>query len=587
MNRLTLEEKKRANKIRCKLLYKIDNDLRKSRNNHHKDFLINSMTLKEVENKFLLFPNYKMKLSTTFTKIAKKYMVMETVDNRSKQNFFYTDYSQDLKKVNHPIVKLQRKRISANNVIKIKYLVDNQEAQSPLPEIFTNKMNIGLKKLKIPDNKYFDINIPFSLNETDNNNNENSNNINNTEIKYKRKKTKKKKDDDSINSLTYDLIEKKANLLSVSLNAKSKKELKRRKKQLEAIKKLRQFCFQNLRNKRNCITKSSHQNLLYINAKFEEEEDEKNNTSHSSKKIKSSNKNKNNNIVNTKYIKNNSRKRNDSINDSKRKKNVSKKKKEKKKPEIYNSLARKMMKQKTAKKSPIKVKRFLFERRSLVEKNNVITGKLDVDLFLIKKRKKEKEKEKEKNEVNSNEGVEEDMLTKITNIKIHKKKTGILRESFKERKLAALFKGQKTKNKANIVAFNNINTNTIRKRKSLESNILRRRCKVKKNLYSSKSLTKVIKKLKRKTSECKSAKNRRYSTPNRNCKIKIKRDDFSQKSLPKSNYKKNNNNDLVKSWFKNDKQEITNFKLKEKKTVNYNEKLKKNKVMLKVEEEDY
>ena len=99
--------------------------------------------------------------------------------------------------------------------------------------------------------------------------------------------------------------------------------------------------------------------------------------------------------------------------------------------------------------------------------------------------------------------------------------------------MAALFKGQKTKNKANIVAFNNINTNTIRKRKSLESNILRRRCKVKKHLYSSKSLVKAIK-LKRKTSECKSAKNRRYSTPNRNGKIKIKRDDLSQKSLPKS-----------------------------------------------------
>ena len=55
MNRLTLEEKKRAKKIRCKLLYKIDNDLRKSRNDHHKDFLINSMTLKEIENKIPSF----------------------------------------------------------------------------------------------------------------------------------------------------------------------------------------------------------------------------------------------------------------------------------------------------------------------------------------------------------------------------------------------------------------------------------------------------------------------------------------------------------------------------------------------------
>ena len=55
-----------------------------------------------------------------------------------------------------------------------------------------------------------------------------------------------------------------------------------------------------------------------------------------------------------------------------------------------------MIKQKTAKKSPIKVKRFLFERKSLIEKNNVITGKLDVDLFLIKKEKKKKKRKKKK-----------------------------------------------------------------------------------------------------------------------------------------------------------------------------------------------
>ena len=74
--------------------------------------------------------------------------------------------------------------------------------------------------------------------------------------------------------------------MSESLNAKSKKELKRRKKQLEAIKKLRQFCLKNLRNKRNYITKSSHQNLLYINAKFEEEEDKKTIRVTAAKKLK-------------------------------------------------------------------------------------------------------------------------------------------------------------------------------------------------------------------------------------------------------------------------------------------------------------
>ena len=108
------------------------------------------MTLQEIEDKFLLFPNYKMKLSTTFTKIANKYIVMKTVDNRLKKNFFYSDYLQDFKKVNYPITKIERKRISANNIIKIKYLEDSQEMQSPFPGIFTTKMNIGDKKLNKP-----------------------------------------------------------------------------------------------------------------------------------------------------------------------------------------------------------------------------------------------------------------------------------------------------------------------------------------------------------------------------------------------------------------------------------------------------
>ena len=55
------------------------------------------MTLQEIEEKFLLFSNYKMKLSATFTKIANKYMVMKTVDNRLNQNFFYSDYFTRLK----------------------------------------------------------------------------------------------------------------------------------------------------------------------------------------------------------------------------------------------------------------------------------------------------------------------------------------------------------------------------------------------------------------------------------------------------------------------------------------------------------
>ena len=147
MNRLTYEERKKANKIRSKLLYTIDRDIREIKKKNKNQILINSMTSQEIEDKYLLFQNYKMKLSTTFTKIANKYMVMQTVDKNLKTNFFYTDYLQDNKKENHIKVKLERKRISANNIIKIPLLVDTQEMTSPMPEIFTNKVNIGFKKL--------------------------------------------------------------------------------------------------------------------------------------------------------------------------------------------------------------------------------------------------------------------------------------------------------------------------------------------------------------------------------------------------------------------------------------------------------
>lgn len=80
MNRLTYEERKKANKIRSKLLYTIDRDIRETKKKNTNQILINSMTSQEIEDKYLLFQNYKMKLSTTFTKIANKYMVMQTVD---------------------------------------------------------------------------------------------------------------------------------------------------------------------------------------------------------------------------------------------------------------------------------------------------------------------------------------------------------------------------------------------------------------------------------------------------------------------------------------------------------------------------
>ena len=94
-----------------------------------------------------------------------------------------------------------------------------------------------------------------------------NNNLNICNSKLKNKNNNLN-DDDFFNSLTFELIQKKANMFSAIINKKNKKELKRRKNQLEAIKKLRQFCFQKLRNKRTCKTKSSQRNLLYINTKL-------------------------------------------------------------------------------------------------------------------------------------------------------------------------------------------------------------------------------------------------------------------------------------------------------------------------------
>ena len=165
MNRLTIEERKKANKIRCKLLYTIDKDIRETKKNNHNNFLINSMALSEIEQKFLLFPNYKMKLSTTFINIANKYMVIQMFDKRLKQYYFFTDYYQDLKQSNLPIIKPERKRISANNMFKIPYFEDAPEIHSSIPEDITNKMDIGDKKLIKPryNNKNKDNNILIKL----------------------------------------------------------------------------------------------------------------------------------------------------------------------------------------------------------------------------------------------------------------------------------------------------------------------------------------------------------------------------------------------------------------------------------------
>ena len=583
MNRLTLEERKKANKIRCKLLYTIDRDIRETKKNNKKQLLINSMTLKEIEEKFLLFSNYKMKLSATFTKIANKYMVMKTVDNRLNQNFFYSDYLQDLNKGSQYIVKLQRKRASANNIIKIPLLVDTQEIQSPMPEIFTNKMNIGDKKLIkpeiFPNNKMNNNNKLYISNEIDKNKDKN-NNIN---------------DDDSINSLTFELIQKKANLFSPSLNNKNKKELKRRKNQLEAIRKLRQFCFQKLKNKRRCITKSSHQNIIYINNKFDEE-DEKNNTSYSSK----NNININNKIKNTKTNKSkcgkskNNSKKNDTLNESKKKKNHIKKNKDKKIINDINSSGVKLFRNNSTKKSPFKIKRIANERKSLIVTNNLISGKLDTDILRFKKKKKEKNESLGNN--NPKNEKDEDILDKYTinHPKIKKKRTGILRESFKEKHTNNNSKKNKYNNNVFFINNNNDNDNDINtninnstKKISSENNFFNRKTKTRHNPYSSICLIKSIKKNKlRKSSECKLARQRRYSTPNK-VEKKDKKEQVSDRSINEHNYKKMNS-DLMKSWSKFDKKEKGHSYKKDKKSQKKNnEKFKLHNVMQKVDEEDY
>jgi len=555
MNRLTLEERKRANKIRCKLLYTIDRDIRQSKKNNQKHFLINSMTLQEIEDKFLLFPNYKMKLSTTFTKIANKYMVMKTVDNKTKKNFFYSDYLQDFKKVNHRYVKLERKKTSANNIYKIPFLRETQELQSPMPEIFTNKMNIGDKKLIKPEKiNMFPLRKNNSICKTIEHNEiedkDKEENITNkrtivVKSKNKTKKNNNNNDDSSVSSLTLELIQKKANFLSASLNNRNKKELKRRKMQLEAIKKLRQFCFTNLRNKRRCITKSSHPNLIYINKKFDDE-DEKNNSSVNSttsenniKNSKNSKKNKNNKTkVNNgkKNSKNNSKKKNEISSKSKKKKNTLLKIKDKKKN--INSTGKKLFRKDSSRRSPIKVKNFLNPRKSFVINNNIITEKVDTDIFKFKKRKKEKN-DTERN-INSKNPMDEDVLGKFKNhIRLKKKTTGILRESFKDKiinKNPFFLNQQKLKNK-NIVNFNEFNTTT--KRTCSANNFFKKKNKTKQfKVISTRNLMKTIKHFKAKpVVECKESKSdrhRRYSIPNKDIKDLDNENDNNEAKSEKS-----------------------------------------------------
>ena len=600
MNRLNLEERKKANKVRCKLLYTIDRDIRETKKTNQNHILINSMSLQELEDKFLLFPNYKMKLSTTFTKLANKYIVMQTVDNNLGENFYYTDYLQDQKKVSHYKVKQERKRISANNIIKLPLLVDIQELQSPIPEIFTTKMNIGDKKLIKPkevenyDNiKKNEINNNKKIESTkyDENKDENGKaRIKNVAFKNKNKEINNNDDDSCIYSLTLELIQKKGSMITESLNNNNKKELKRRKKQLESIRKLRQFCFQKLKNKRRCITKSSHQNLLYINNKLDDE-DEKNNSNNTIKK--------NNNIkINSRNIKykngkNNSKKKYDTINESKIKKTP--KKNKNKKQFDNNSTTRSMFKNNSSKRIPIKVKRNTTQRKSLILNRNILSGRIDRDILRFKKKKKEK------NSINFSISPSNDETTeKFNKQKYQKTKTGILRESSKDKpKIVNLKKNLflnlvKAKMKNNNVNFNDNNST---KRNSSSNNFFNRKNKSRQNnvIYSSRCLIKpVIKFRLKKTSESKSARKRRFSSPDKMPKKNEKENDNKESKSERSYIMekfKNKKADLKKAYTKNiNKERIYNSinnNLGRRNSLIWN--LKKNKIqneMQKVVEED-
>ena len=594
MNRLTYEERKKANKIRSKLLYTIDRDIRDTKKKSKNKILINSMTSQEIEDKYLLFQNYKMKISTTFTKTANKYMVMQTVDKNLNTNFFYTDYLQDNRKESHRKVKLERKKISANNIIKIPLLVDTQEMTSPMPEIFTNKVNIGFKKLiksnEIDSKNLININNIKTI--TNNSNielNENEDKKMTINDKNKSKKMNKNDDDSSIYSVTIELLQKKANILTNSINNKNKKEMKRRKKQIEAIRNLRQFCFQKLRNKRRCITKSSHQNLIYLNTKLDEE-DEKNNSNFSTKNNTKNNKNKNGKShtrnIGNKQSKNNSKKKAESMNESNKKKTPKKVKESKR---IDNtSTKRKIYKHNSSKKSPLKIKRAQTKRKSLVIQN-IISGKLDKDILRFKGKK---ERLPYKNSYTlGKEPYENDNI-----IKCKKKRTGILRDLFKDKpkffnnnsKNNFFLNSQKQKNY-------NVNFNEqiyATKRNSSSNNFFNRKYKSKihcTTIQSSRSLIKPIKKFKiRKTPGSRSDRKRRYSSPEKLEQIdeKDKKESKSEKSYKIKDTKadiKKNYNPNYKLYIYTDK---NNFNKLKKRRNSYIGKIKINKGMYKVVEED-
>ena len=503
---------------------------------------------------------------------------------------------QDNKKESHRKVKLERKKISANNIIKIPLLVDTQEIASPMPEIFTNKVNIGFKKLiksnEIDSKNLINANNIKTIKNNSNNEINENENVDRKMTIYERTKSKKinKNDDDSsVYSLTIELLQKKANILTNLINNKNKKEMRLRKKQIEAIRNLRQFCFQKLRNKRRCITKSSHQNLIYLNNKLDEE-DEKNNSNYSTKNNTKNNKNKNTKSHTrnngNKQSKNNNKKKSESMNESNKKK-TPKKNKENKRVD-NTSTKRKVYKHNSSKKSPLKIKRAQTKRKSLVIQN-IISGKLDKDILRFKGKK-------ERLPLKNSYTLSKELYDNDNIIKCKKKRTGILRDLFKEKpkffnsnnKNNFLLNSQKQKN------FNvNFNEHIYAtKRNSSSNNFFNRKYKSKihcTTIHSSRSLIKPIKKFKiKKTPGSKSDRKRRYSSPEKLEQIdeKDKKESKSEKSFkfkdPKADMKKSYNPN-VNRYLYTDK---NNFNKVKKRRNSYIGKVKINKGMNKVVEED-
>ena len=594
MNRLTFEERKRANKIRCKLLYTIDRDIRQSKKNHKKQILINSMSLKEIEDKFLLFPNYKIKISTTFTKTANKYLVMKTVDNKTKKIIDFTDVLQDKNKVNYNYAKLERKKASANNIIKIPFLADTQEMQSPLPEIFTNKMNIGEKKLIKPEEK---ITFSYSRNSICKTQNEfyegDNNKIENKKLYANKHKEKNIiNDDSSVYSLTLELIQKKANNLSTTLSNKDKKEIKRRKMQLEAIKYLRHFCFTNLRNKRGPLAKSSHPNLLVVNKKLDEEEEKNNSESSSNEKYKNSKKIKNRSRSKSKS-KNNSKKRNEMSTKSKKKKNTVIVRMKDKKKIMLNSTGKKISQKDSGKKNLMKLKINSKKRKSYADYGgNLLREKFDENLLKFKKKKKEII-DTEKN----NNHKEEDLLNKNKqNLKLKRKPTGILKDSFKGKnnnKNIYFINQPKVKNKNNIVIINEFNNITKRTCSANNYSIKWSKSRQFSNLFSTKNIIKSLKHLKvkehiEKTS--KSDKHRRFSIPYQDhknlSKIKNRKHTQSEKSIIFINHFEDSHKRILNTSVKKGKKNGKKFRGRNTQIFNI-DKIKIKSAIHRVEEELY